>query len=146
MAHAVCARNEVKDLVVYYLGHEWPLSAKQLHKLLKSQRQVSYQGVHKALRELKEANMIIKRGRKYQLNAEFLRQERDFWVEAQKSYYGVSEHSKRLNTETTLTTGKYVFTKQTLSVRGIPSALISKATFEQLIEHNNKKFLLIFDV
>ena len=78
----------VKDLIIQLLGEEWPLTARQIH--LKIRRQtpasITYQGVHKAVRQLEEAGVLTRKDNKYTVNLEWLKSIHAFSELVQKKY------------------------------------------------------------
>lgn len=66
--------KNVKEAVVKILSQEWPLSLKQIH--YNSARSfgltVSYQAVHKAIKELVSEEIVVSTGKKYALNKEWI--------------------------------------------------------------------------
>jgi len=65
--------KNVKDAVIAVLTNEWPLSARKIYNKVRNMGlNVSYQAVHKAVCELLESGMLIKRDKSYELNIEWL--------------------------------------------------------------------------
>jgi len=59
-----------KEIIIQILSEEWPLSSKQIHsKIRRYGKSVSYQAVHKTLKELIKNN-VLKRSdsKKYKIN------------------------------------------------------------------------------
>jgi len=80
--------GKVKDAVVNVLRSEWPLSLKEIYFATVKQHclNVSYQAVHKALKQLIESRIVVKQGRKYYLNIKWIRQGRGFYENLEKAY------------------------------------------------------------
>ncbi len=77
----------VKDAVVSFLVQEWPLSAKKLYnKVRKAQFEVSYQAVHKAIKELLDRDIIERQERGYQLNKYWIRGIENFASQIRVAY------------------------------------------------------------
>src|SRR4030042_3686932 len=90
------AKPSVKDLIIQLLGEEWPLTARQIH--LKIRRQtptfMTYQGVHKAVRQLEEAGVITRKDNAYAVNLDWLKSIRTFSELVQRKYLSnVSQES-----------------------------------------------------
>lgn len=66
-------KGNSKELIVQILSEEWPLNLKKIHSKMKKQgKNVSYQAIHKTLKEM-VANYVIKKdGREYQINMEWV--------------------------------------------------------------------------
>ncbi len=70
-------KEAAKTLVVAVLSKTWPLSPKQIHAAIlfeKGTKHISYQGVHKAILELRDADVILKEENGYLLNRKWLSQ------------------------------------------------------------------------
>ncbi|MEK6918480.1 MAG: hypothetical protein AABW73_00395 [Nanoarchaeota archaeon] len=65
--------TSVSDFVITTLTSKWPLTAKKLHYHIKSYQNCSYQGVHKALKQLLEFQVVEKVGREYFISKDWLR-------------------------------------------------------------------------
>src|SRR3989338_9163257 len=63
-------QKSTKDAIISILSREWPLSTKEIHN--RAQRQlslnVSYQAVHKTIKQFEKEGIISKVGREYELN------------------------------------------------------------------------------
>ena len=72
-------KRYVRDIVVEMLSQEWPLSAKKIYSMLRNKYHldVSYQAVHKALKELLKQQTLIRKGKLYEINKS--------WIESVKS-------------------------------------------------------------
>ena len=58
--------KSVKDCIISILSAEWPLSAKKIYNRIKSGgAEVSYQAVHKALKELSGKGILEKEDKGY---------------------------------------------------------------------------------
>lgn len=59
-----------KGQIIYCLSNEWPLSAKELHKAIrkKFERGITYQAVHKVVKELVNEKVLEKKERGYSLS------------------------------------------------------------------------------
>ncbi len=81
-------RKSVKFAIVEILSMEWPLSLKALHYLLskKYALNVSYQAVHKAIKQLTENQIVEKDNRYYLLNMAWISKVKDFGKETELAY------------------------------------------------------------
>ena len=61
-----------KERLVQLLAEQWPLSARRLYALLRTREPISYQAVHKALKELAAAGAVEKRGNQYLLSSHWI--------------------------------------------------------------------------
>ena len=66
----------VGECIISILGREWPLPLNVLHyKITKEHgKNISFQATHKALHRLVDQNTLVRNGRQYQLNIEWLKQ------------------------------------------------------------------------
>jgi len=80
--------KNVKDCVIFILSAEWPLTGKKIYNRIRKQHElpVTYQAVHKTLKKLIEDEVLVKTGKDYKLNEEWLEQIRDFGTELGASY------------------------------------------------------------
>ncbi len=61
-------KEGLKELVVKVLSEEWPLSAREIYGRISKHSGVSYQGVHKALKQLAANRVLEERAGKYSLD------------------------------------------------------------------------------
>ena len=68
------ARREIKDAIIRTLTKTWPLNARKLYLEIRKNHSsaVTYQGVHKALGQLKEQQIVSEEKRLYCLNADWV--------------------------------------------------------------------------
>jgi len=79
--------KSVKDMTISILASEWPLSTKQIYnRVKKTGLSVSYQAVHKSLKELLEKNVIEKKRKKYKISLEWGEQLRMFGEKIESLY------------------------------------------------------------
>ncbi len=78
-----------KDAIVSVLSVRFPLSAKQLGLLLQREKglSVSYQAVHKALKQLLKEGVLEKAGNKYQLDAVWIRKRKNEFDVIEAKYF-----------------------------------------------------------
>ena len=72
--------KNVKDCIISILSNKWPLSGKKIYNIIRKQYELSvtYQAVHKALKQLAEDDVLLKTGREYKLNDEWIEHIREF--------------------------------------------------------------------
>lgn len=82
-------KSTVKDTIVSILSNEWPLSAQKIFNGINKRynMNVSYQAVHKALKELTNSKIIMKEKRNYMLNINWLEQYCEFLERAKSNYF-----------------------------------------------------------
>ncbi len=80
--------NSTKQLIVEILSKEWPLSARSVYSKLtkKHQLSVTYQAVHKALKEMSSQSIIIKDENAYKLHTDWIKQLNEFGEKVRKEY------------------------------------------------------------
>jgi hypothetical protein len=66
--------DSTKELIVRFLGQEWPLTGKEIYNRIQreSDKSISYQGVQKQVKELVEKQVLSKLSNGFQLNIEWL--------------------------------------------------------------------------
>jgi len=77
-----------KDIVVGILSHEWPLSTKQLYSMIRREANfdVTYQAVHKILKDLVDACVIYKVEGKYRLHLSWIKEIKNFANVVENNY------------------------------------------------------------
>jgi len=77
-----------KDVIINILAYTWPLTARKIYNQIAKEHgfDVTYQAVHKTLKQLLEREVLIKNGKGYQLNEEWLRSIHRF-SETVENYY-----------------------------------------------------------
>ena len=80
--------RKVKETLFRILAEEWPLTQKEIYFTAIRQHalNVSYQAIHKSLKQLAEKRIVTKQGRKYALNKEWITQMRKFSENLEKAY------------------------------------------------------------
>jgi len=78
----------VGEIAVLILRREWPLPLKSLQwKVGKEHgKEVSFQATHKAFNKLVEQSILVKEGKLYRLNVEWLEQLIDFGIKTRQAY------------------------------------------------------------
>ena len=68
-------QNSSKKLLFKILSEEWPLSAKEIYfRVLKlSEKDLSYQAVHKLLLSLVNEDIVVKSGGKYLIDLDWVK-------------------------------------------------------------------------
>jgi len=84
----------VKEKIIQILSNEFPLSARKIYNKIKNENSVSYQAVHKALKELVDENIVEKSGREYLLNVEWIRNLKIFVYRLNKFYEIVNNNTE----------------------------------------------------
>lgn len=89
--------KNVKDAVIAALSQEWPLSAKKIYnRVMKNYNlSVSYQAVHKAIKQMTEESCVIKTGKEYSLSLEWLKRAKEQYKELEAKI----ENNKHLSNE-----------------------------------------------
>ena len=70
----ISKQKSTKDIIISILSREWPLSAKRIYNKVVSEegRPVSYQAVHKIIKGMENEGLLIKQGKEYLLNSEWI--------------------------------------------------------------------------
>jgi len=73
--------HNLKNIVISVLSRQWPLSARRVYKEVCSDNfQITYQGVHKALRQLREQGIVRRTEEGHQLDVQ--------WIDQLEAYSG----------------------------------------------------------
>jgi DNA-binding PadR family transcriptional regulator len=82
-----CERR-VKDAVVGVLSQDWPLSLKQIYFTISRNypMAVSQQAVYKALKQLVENKVLVKKERKYALSIDWIRSLKELGIRLEEEY------------------------------------------------------------
>ena len=77
-----------KQKIISILSQEWPLTAKQVFERCQKEygSAISYQGVHKVVRELEENKVIERAKNGYQLNVEWIQNSKKALEDVEKRY------------------------------------------------------------
>lgn len=80
--------NSVRNAVVSVLTEKWPLNAKDIYHETKTVfgLNVSYQAVHKMIKSLEEEYILLKQGKSYKLNPEWIEKTRQFSEQLSDAY------------------------------------------------------------
>ena len=83
-------KKRVKDMIIDVLSFEWPLTLSKLHfKIKKSYKcSFSHQATYKALRELIQNKVIIKNGKEYSIDQEWVKKIKKFANRLEKNFSG----------------------------------------------------------
>jgi cellulose synthase/poly-beta-1,6-N-acetylglucosamine synthase-like glycosyltransferase len=77
----------VKDAIISVLSQDWPLTAKKIFVKVKNMNlDISYQAVHKTIQELLESEILVKQGKEYELNLEWLNKIENFGSNVSTKY------------------------------------------------------------
>ncbi len=87
-------KKTVKDAIISILASEWPLSAKKIYHRVRKMKRVSYQAVHKALKELTDESILEKTNKNYRISLSWIKSMEDFLNKLEVSYEidGSSNH------------------------------------------------------
>ncbi|MCK4715006.1 MAG: hypothetical protein KAT35_05485, partial [Candidatus Aenigmarchaeota archaeon] len=81
-------RQDTKSLILQILAKDWPLSAKEVYNKARTRHglDITYQGVHKILRQLVLEDALSFENNKYALRLDWIRNLRKFGEAAERSY------------------------------------------------------------
>jgi len=73
-------KKTVKDYIISILSSEWPLSSRKIYNILTKRYNVavSYQAVHKAIKELAASNIVVRNSNELKLNLEWIKEVKGF--------------------------------------------------------------------
>lgn len=90
--------KRTRELVIHILSDTWPLSAKKIYNIMRKEHghSVSYQAVHKVLKEMTEASLLERKDRLYQLDSGWIKNLKGFSCKLEKMYKIKSESNSNL--------------------------------------------------
>ncbi len=82
-----------KDFIISVLIHDWPLSLKEIHNCLRKNYKFggTYQSVFKAVSELLDKKVLIKKEGKYEINISWVKKLQSFTDIVETNYYAESK-------------------------------------------------------
>jgi len=86
------ARKPLKNLIIYSLVSEWPLTVRKIYNRLKSNNgiDVTYQAVFKTVKELVDKDVLVEKDKKYMINIGWINMVRDIADMMKKKYLSAS--------------------------------------------------------
>ncbi|MFA6035577.1 MAG: FIST N-terminal domain-containing protein [Candidatus Micrarchaeia archaeon] len=80
--------RDLRDSVLSILTDEWPLSAREIYKRVSKDYKinVTYQGVHKAVRQMADEGLLVPREGKYSINLQWVNQLVSFGKKVEGAY------------------------------------------------------------
>jgi predicted transcriptional regulator len=77
-----------KQKIISILSERWPLSAKQIYENMKKHysANISYQAIHKMIKELEEEKLVERKDSNYQLNINWIQQSKKTFEYVEKQY------------------------------------------------------------
>jgi hypothetical protein len=81
--------KNTKDCVISILTYEWPLTLRKIFYKIKKQYHYSstYQAVYKAVKELKEKNVLIEKEKGFEINISWIKKVQSFTDIVETNYY-----------------------------------------------------------
>lgn len=78
-------KRPVKDIIISVISREWPITAKRIYNRVKGQGlSVTYQAVHKAIKELTAEGTLIKEDKEYSIKPDWIKQNKRFYEELER--------------------------------------------------------------
>ncbi len=89
-------KRPLKNLIIYTLVSEWPLTVRRIYNKLKSNNEidVTYQAVFKTVKELVEKDVLVEKDKKYMINVGWINMVRDIADMMKKRYLSASGESE----------------------------------------------------
>jgi len=87
------ARGSVRNQAIQVLSEKWPLNGREVYRLLKDRfsTTVTYQGIHKSLRQLVDEGVLSMKDKKYQLDPDWISEMKKFAESVERKYAGSRE-------------------------------------------------------
>lgn len=102
--------NSVKNAVISILAEKWPLTAKGIHGQIVTVfgLDVSYQAVHKMVKSLEQEHIIVKDGKSYKLNHEWIEKARAFSEQLSDAYAPMKKEGQTIILPSIYDTDKFL--------------------------------------
>ncbi len=84
--------DDTKQDMINILSNKWPMTAKKMYGRLSKSRSISYQAVHKAMKELALQGVVEKNGGGYALSTEWINSINEFGQKLKNNYYALENH------------------------------------------------------
>jgi hypothetical protein len=119
--------TSTKQKIIIILTDEWPLTAKKIYNRLQKEfkTNITYQAVHKIIKELTIENIIVKNVNTYKLNIEWIQNSKRLMTELEKKYlenekikisenseFGLIELEYNSMTDLAVSVAKLLFSRQ----------------------------------
>jgi predicted transcriptional regulator len=131
-------KTNLTTIIISILSHNWPLKAKEIYPIVKSQKSVSYQATHKMLEKLVDDKVLSKSVDGYSVNTDFIIKTKKNWEEVAKAYFDTNQYEKQ---NMVVPDPIYLFQSDCVLINLVPSVFISKSTLFELIEKISSKDL-----
>ena len=79
-------KTDVKTSIILVLSKHYPKSARELYKFISEKNKVSYQYIHKAVKELVNDGILDENNKEYTLNTHWLKELQEFIDEVDINY------------------------------------------------------------
>ncbi len=130
--------NSSKDTIIYVLSNDWPLTVTQINNRISDLYglNISYQAVHKTLLQLELDNIVLRKGKKFELKKSWIKNLKNFATTLENRYI-LNERKKNIKYKGKPITLKFDdmndFFREFLSLLGS----------NQLIQNNNRAIYAI---
>ncbi|MFA6035576.1 MAG: FIST N-terminal domain-containing protein [Candidatus Micrarchaeia archaeon] len=100
------SRGSIRNQVIHVLSEKWPLNGREVYRLLKDRfsTTVTYQGIHKSLRQLVDEGVLSMKDKKYQLDPDWISEMKKFAESVERKYSGSREALKYVEAGTGFST------------------------------------------
>lgn len=104
--------NSTKSLIITALGDRFPLTLKQIHNEIKKNRKISYQAVHKVIKELIKEQIVEKIEKQYFLNKEWIKQQTKSFSKYHFNYFNLNYNPNQISKESKIQIFKFSSIKE----------------------------------
>lgn len=90
--------RKLKDLILEVLGEEFPLSTKEIFQRVRQEhgRDATYQAVHKSVLEAIEEEAVVRIGKSYQLNSDWIQRIKKYSHTLEQTYSGKKDIAEQI--------------------------------------------------
>jgi hypothetical protein len=107
--------KSTKSLVINILGRQFPLTLKQIFNEVKIDRNISYQAVHKAIKELVGEDIIEKIDKQYFLNKCWIEEQTNSFSDFYSNYFSMSYNSNQIDRSNKIQIFRFTSIKDTIN-------------------------------
>ncbi|MFC1691306.1 hypothetical protein ACFL0W_03930 [Nanoarchaeota archaeon] len=89
--------NSTKKLIIQILGDRFPLTLKQIYIEIKKEKDISYQAVHKVIKEIVEDGIVDKIEKQYFLNKNWIKQQTKSFSNYYSNYFNIGYNPNQID-------------------------------------------------
>lgn len=107
-------KNSTKNLIISLLGKQFPLTLKQIFDEIKITRTLSYQALHKGIKELVDEGIVDKIEKQYFLNKNWVREQTKSYSYYYSNYFSSVYNPKQIDASSRIQVFRFTSVKEFL--------------------------------